>query len=266
MKIYRGQQTPEHKGDTSRELLDMWQESGYCEIIDGETQDMFIWANEPGDVLLYEYDRYDVYPSLPSHWKHGLFGGMQHRWPNAHSWIYWARRPRKLEAKIENGIKPYGDREIESIFLGKVENRVQLASRTAHDWSTTIELFSMPITMGDSFKWPYTQDEYLEKVANTKFGLCLPGYGPKCNREIEYFGLGVVPVITERVCTAYHDPLIEGLHYLKANTPLEAQQAIKGCSEAKWQYLSHHGREWYERNCSRLGSFETTKRIVESLK
>ena len=101
MKIYRGKQTPEHKGDTSRELLDMWQESGYCEIVDGETEDVFIWANSPGDVLLYEYDRYDVYPHLPGQWKHALFGGMQHRWPNAHAWIYWGRHPRKLEAKIE---------------------------------------------------------------------------------------------------------------------------------------------------------------------
>ena len=33
MKIYLGKQTPEHKGDTSRELIDMWEESSFCEVV-----------------------------------------------------------------------------------------------------------------------------------------------------------------------------------------------------------------------------------------
>ena len=265
MKIFRGKQTPEHKGDTSRELMDMWQESGYCEIVDGAAEDVFLWANEPGQTLLYEYDRFDVYPGLPSHWQHGLFGGMQNKAENARSWIYWPRHPRSLEAKIESGILTYGKRDIESVFLGKVENNIQLANRTMHDWSTVIELFNMPIMMGDSFRWPYTQQEYLNQISKSRFGLCLPGYGPKCNREIEYFGLGVVPIVTQNVCTTYHEPLIEGMHYLYAETPEEVTHVIKECSRPKWEFLSHNGRMWYERNCSRLGSYETTKRIVESL-
>ena len=42
MKIYLGQQTPEHKGDTSRELIDMWEESNYCEVIRDEVNDLFL--------------------------------------------------------------------------------------------------------------------------------------------------------------------------------------------------------------------------------
>jgi len=263
MIIYRGKQTPEHKGDTSRELLDMWQEAGYCEIVDGKTNDVFLWANAPGDVLLYEYDRFDVYPGLPASWRAGLFGGMQH--PNGAPWTYWGRHPRKLEAKIDEGIKPYEDREIRSIFLGKVENSVQLSNRTTHNWAEAIHLFSMPIRLGDSFSWPYTQDEYLEKVASSQFGLCLPGYGPKCNREIEYLGLGVVPIITEGVCTAYHDPLIEGMHYFQAADPEDVSGVIEACSAEKWRFMSQRGREWYERNCSRKGSYDTTKRIITVL-
>jgi len=260
MKLYRGQQTPEHKGDTSRELLDMWAESGYCEIVDGETEDVFIWANAPGDILLYEYDRYDVYPGLPAIWRRGLFGGAQHA--RGEPWIYWGRHPRKLEAKIAEGIKTFDDRHTESIFLGKVENGVQLSNRTQHDWSTAVEMFSMPVRLGDSFSWPYTQDEYLEKVSSSRFGLCLPGYGPKCNREIELLGLGVVPLLTEGVCTAYRDPLIEGQHYLRVSSPAHLTEAVQGCSEAQWKYLSYHGQRWYKNNCSRLGSYETTLRII----
>lgn len=264
MKIYRGRQTPEHKGDTSRELLSMWEESGYCEIIDGETSDVFLWANAPGDVLLYEYDRYDVYPRLPLRWNKGLFGGMQH--PSGSPWIYWGRHPRKLEAKIKDGFKSYDQRGVSSIFLGKVENGIQLRNRTQHDWSSAIELFSMPVRMGDSFTWTYTQDEYLEKVSQSKFGLCLPGYGPKCNREIELLGLGVVPLITDGVCTSYYEPLIEGKHFLRVRNPLHAKEVISGCSKLRWEYISHHGREWYDSNCSQQGSYELTRRILDEIR
>ena len=103
MKIYVGQQTPEHKGDTSRELIDIWEEGGYCEVVRGEVEDVFVWANEPNDVLLYEYDRFDVYPGLPDSWNKGLFGGMQCDDPRALPWTYWARR---LQGQISGSGRP----------------------------------------------------------------------------------------------------------------------------------------------------------------
>ena len=36
-------------------------------------------------------------------------------------------------------------------------------------------------------------DEYLNLLKQSKFGLCLRGFGGKCNREIELMGLGTVP-------------------------------------------------------------------------
>lgn len=158
MKIYLGKQTPEHKGDTSRELIDMWEESGYCEVIRNEVDDVFIWANEPNDVLLYEYDRFDVYPGLPNKWNKGLFGGMQCKDERASPWIYWGRRPRKLEAKIKEGIKSYSERSISSVFLGKVENQVQYQNRCQINWGDYIEEFSLPVQAGDSINWKYSQD------------------------------------------------------------------------------------------------------------
>jgi hypothetical protein len=261
MKIYVGKQTPEHKGDTSRELIALWEEEGLCEIIRNEVEDVFLWANEPNDVLLYEYDRWDVFPGLPVKWRRGLFGGMQH--PKGVPWIYWGRHPRQLDAKIKQGIKSFEERKIESIFLGKIENGVQLKNRSTHDWSQCLEMFSMPVQMGDSFKWKYTQAEYLEYISQSKFGLCLPGYGPKCNREIEYLGLGVVPIITSRVDTVYHDPLIEGMHYFAANTPEDVKDIVMGCTKDHWEFMSHHAYKWYERNCSPRGSFETTSRLIQ---
>lgn len=264
MKIFVGRQTPEHKGDTSRELIDLWKELSLCEVIEKKVEDYFIWANEPGEILLYEYDRWDVFPGLPSTWKKGLFGGQQH--PNGNSWIYWGRRPKMLHQKVINGIKSYNEREIETIFLGKVENGVQYKNRTSKDWSEVIDFFSMPIRMGDSFTWPYSQSEYLEFVSNSKFGLCLPGYGPKCNREIEYFALGVVPLITEGVCTNYSDPIIENKHFLRIKNPEDIKIMLNNFPKERWEYMSYNCRQWYERNCSPIGSFETTKRIIEGIK
>lgn len=264
MKIYVGKQTPEHKGDTSRELMDMWEEAGYCEVIRNEVDDVFLWANEPNDVLLYEYDRFDVYPGLPDKWNFGLFGGMQCSHDKASPWIYWARRPKKLEAKIKEGIKSYEDRSIESIFLGKIENSVQQTNRTSDNWFGVIEEFSLPTQLGDSLNWAYTQDEYLNKISHSKFGLCLAGYGPKCNREIEYLGLGIVPIVTPQVDMSYYNPLKEGVHYLSVQAAEEIPDLIQSISKKDWTDISNSGREWYEINCSRKGSFETTKNIINS--
>jgi len=262
MKIYLGKQTPEHKGDTSRELIDMWEESGYCEVIRNQVDDVFIWANEPDDVLLYEYDRFDVYPGLPNKWNRGLFGGMQCKDERASPWIYWGRRPRKLEAKIKEGIKSYSERSISSIFLGKVENQVQYQNRCQINWGDYIEEFSLPVQAGDSINWKYSQDEYLDKISHAKFGLCLAGYGPKCNREIEYLGLGVVPIITAQVDTTYYDALIEGVHYFKIISPFEIASIIESITESKWKEMSNACIEWYDKNCSREGSFLTTEKII----
>ena len=167
-----------------------------------------------------------------------------------------------MEDKISKGIKSYEERSIESIFLGKVENKVQHHHRAGHDWEKVIEVFNMPINLGDSFNWPYTQSEYLDKLSNSKFGLCMAGYGPKCNREIELMGLGVVPLIADNVCTIYHNPIKEEEHFLRANNPEEAKEVINNCNKDRWEYISNNVRHWYEKNCSREGSFRVTQEIV----
>ena len=261
-KLYLGQQTPEHKGDTSRELIDMWEEAGLCEVVREEVADVFIWANSPNDILLYEYDRFDTYPGLPDKWNKGLFGGMQCDDPRAVPWIYWARRPRLLEAKIKKGLLSHDEREIESIFLGKIENSVQQANRTQDNWFGVIEKFNLPIQMGDSLTWDYSHEEYLELVSKSRFGLCLAGYGPKCNREIEYFGLGVVPLVAQEVDMTYFNSPVEGKHYFRIENASDIPKIVEGCSPERWQEMSAHCQEWYAKNCSLEGSFKTTQEII----
>jgi hypothetical protein len=136
---------------------------------------------------------------------------------------------------------------------------VQNNKRTQHKWNKSIELFEMPIRK----KYKYTQKEYLELLINSKYGLCLSGYGPKCNREIELLGMGVVPIITPLVDLTYYNPLIEDVHYIKVNNPSEIKDKIKNIGKHKWEEMSNNGIKWYEKNCSPNGSFVTTCEILE---
>ena len=217
MKIYRNLQC--HKGDTFRELLSMWEESGYCEGVDSE--DRFCWVGGISDILLYEYARFDF---MPEGWNHALFSNMQMECDSCTPW------------RLTHCV-------------------LCLAS--------CIEEFNMPVVMGDVNYYPYTQEEYLVKVKKSKFGLVLPGYGPKCNREIEYLGLGTVPIYTDGCDISFYNPMEEGVHYLYADSPEKVKDIVSNISESEWVELSENGMKWYNDNCSRRGSFDVTQSIVE---
>ncbi len=235
-----------HKYDTSRELIDSWRKMGLCKL--KETKEPYIkW----GETLLFDFPQANMLIIHDA--KHVL---MANEVTNSNPWTFWGRHPIKLHEKHLQCIKSWEQRSIESLFLGKIENSTQEKHRTQHDWSTCIEEFSCPI----NGQWKYNQDEYLERLSVTKFGLCLPGYGPKCNREIELMALGVVPIVTPGVDTQnYINPLKEGVHYLYAETPNDVKKLIKECSKDGWETISKNVVEWYHENASPKGSFELTK-------
>lgn len=249
-----------HAGDAFRELLDMWEELGLCEL--APSDDDFCWIEEKNTIILYDHPRIDDRRVSP--FTFGLFGNTIPSHERIKPWIFWARHPKKLLKRIEKGLPDYSERNIQSIFLGKVENNIQLGNRNTHDWSTGIELFSMPILLGNVSHWPYSQEEYLDKVAHSKFGLCLPGYGPKCNREIEYMGLGVVPIIVPGVDLTYHNPWSEGVHYIRVDNPEQIKEKIESISEKEWKDMSSSCIRWYNENCSPVGSFNVTKEILNN--
>jgi hypothetical protein len=180
-------------------------------------------------------------------------------------WIFWARHPKKLEEHRLRGISSV-KKDIESIFLGKVENRKQYNNRMKENWGKYVELFSMPVKLWDNYNlnYPYTQDQYLNYVKRSKYGLCLPGYGPKCNREIEYMGLGTVPVLTPGVDITYFDPPVENEHFIRVSEPWELPEMLQCISDIKWKNMSRNCLDWYNRNCSPKGSYDTTLRILDA--
>jgi hypothetical protein len=246
-----------HAGDTFLELLDMWVENGYCHrIYSKETN--HVWLNEIGDVLLYHADNLDWLRN--TQYNHIFLGNPLCTIPNSHQWIFWGRHPKKMEMFKTN--LSYEERTIESIFMGKVENNVQLGRRTSLNWESSVELFEMPI-MG---QYKYSQTEYLQLLSKSKFGLCLAGYGFKCNREIELLSMGVVPIITDEVDINYCESLVENVHYLKVSNPNDVKEKINSVSKEKWEEMSKNCIDFYEKYFSTKGSFETTMNMYEKIK
>ena len=249
----------EHAGDTFREMVDIWSERGYIRLVKSE-ETPYCWWNAIGDTLLYDRPTMRWFNS-PSY-KLALFGNSSPEKPTKRdrSWSFWPRSPRAVERLVEAKAnnKTYGERHTPSIFLGRIENGVQQERRTKYDWSTAVHTFHCP---KDSTGGPYTysQEEYLNMLTGSRFGLCLPGYGPKCNREIEYFATGVVPIVTPGVdMKNYFMAPQKDVHYFVANTPEEVIAIVENTTEQQWSTMSEAGKQWWQRYASAEGLFRFT--------
>jgi len=166
---------------------------------------------------------------------------------NVKPWIFWPRRPFIVEKFLNNKkIKSYSERTIESIFIGNIENSVQNQYRnTNNNWENVLDVYHC--TQGTQHK--FSQEEYLEQLANAKYGLCLRGYGSKCHREVELMGLGTVPIITESVCIdSYMNPPQENIHYIRCNNPEKLKEILSKISEEEWEKMSNNCYKWYQTN------------------
>lgn len=247
----------DHAGDTFRELVMLWEETGLCKIDYAHTP--YVWWNNVGDIVLYDRPTMEwYYQDIP--YKFILFGNTVPDLPNSSAWIFWGRHPRLLDEN-KTDYYTWERRDIESIFVGKIENSVQQKNRTSHDWNSCIELFEMPL-FGN---YKYSQSEYLELLKRSRFGLCLRGYGPKCNREIELMCMGVVPIITPQVDLTYYRPPQENIHYIRAASPDEVKKKINSISRTQWEEMSMSCQKWYEENCSPEGSYLTTREIINNI-
>lgn len=176
--------------------------------------------------------------------------------PNVMPWIFWPRRPMVVEKLIrERGLPGWGERETESVFIGNYENSVQARFRdTADDWGSAVAEFHN--TAGSAHK--FSQEEYLEKLRGSRFGLCLRGFGSKCHREVELMALGTVPVVTPEVSiSSYMDPPREGEHYIAADSPADMRAKVAAVSREQWERMSRACHEWYMRNVHSSRAWES---------
>ena len=50
---------------------------------------------------------------------------------------------------------------------------------------------------------------------------------------------------------------------MRVSSPEDVNEIVSQQSEAEWKRMSDNCVDWWNRNCSRKGSFETTVRIIE---
>ena len=180
---------------------------------------------------------------------------------NVKPWIFWPRRPFIIEKYLSNNkIKLHSERTIESIFIGNIENSVQNQYRNNNvSWENVLDVYHC--TQGTQHK--FTQLQYLEQLANAKYGLCLRGYGSKCHREVELMALGTVPIITEMVSIdSYMDPPEENIHYIRCNDPENLKQIISKISVEQWTIMSKNCYIWYEKN---VHSKNSLKNVLKNI-
>ena len=166
---------------------------------------------------------------------------------NIKSWIFWPRRPAIMEKFLDNHPrKSYNERKIESIFIGNIENPIQNQFRnTKQNWSDVLTEYHC--TQGTQHK--FSQEEYLEKLSNAKYGLALRGFGSKCHREVELMALGTIPIVTPEVSIkSYMNPPKENIHYLTATNPQKLKEKINSISEEQWEEMSKNCYDWYQLN------------------
>jgi hypothetical protein len=175
---------------------------------------------------------------------------------NVKPWIFWPRRPMLLEEYIKKTkIKSYEERENKITFIGNIENSIQKKYREDKKWEDLVDNYHC--TKGLIHK--FSQEEYLECLYNSKYGLCLRGYGSKCHREVELMALGTVPIITEEVTVAsYINPLIENIHYIKINNISEWKEPTK----EEWERMSKECVVWYNENVHSDKSWRLTIRTI----
>ena len=250
-----------HKGDSFREMIDLWEERGFVD----RKEDPALTHCFLGDVLLYDRPTWawlDKASEKEKGYSLCLAGNPDpSEKPRTKPWIFWPREPRLVEEMTQVPRKPYDARTDTMVFYGRIENQDQGKWRQdISGWKTVCAKFSM-----QEGKEPYALKprEYLEALQNAKYGLCIRGYGPKCNREIELLALGTVPIVTNGVeISDYAEPLVDGTHVICVSDHEDAMAKICKISEEKWLEMSEAGFQWWKRNCSVEGSWTTTRNLL----
>lgn len=255
-----------HDGSSFRELLDLWKEQKLCEVIDGPSPknqsleytqhpEARPWIDEVGNIMLYDNPILD---KLNSHltWKYALWANEVKKGDDGSTWIFWPKHPKIIEILKHKLRKSYDERPIDSIFIGTTTTL-----KRTYIWNSSTEKFWLK--NGD---WPMKHEDYLQSLSFSKFGLCLPGVGPKCLRDAELMSMGTVPIFTPGCSLDYISPPQNEINCFVVSSPDEMKEKIANCSKDKWKDMSAAAVQWYEENCSPQGSFTTTVKLLESKK
>jgi hypothetical protein len=249
-----------HAGDSFRELVKLWEAKGYCQV-QVKDNEPFCWYN---DVLLYDRPNLSWYESTRPSYKKALVGNPTPTLPNSTSWTFWARKPALVESLVDQNIgnSTYKQRSKTLVFYGKTENAVQASHRNNAQWESVCDDWFM--APNESTPYKYDHETYYRNLAESKYGLCLAGFGKKCHREVENMAFGTVPVVAPEVdMSHYANPPVENVHYFRVKSPSDAITKIALTSEETWTKMSEACKTWWKENCSAQGSWNLTQTLCQ---
>lgn len=240
-------------------LARIWRDRGYC--ICEENPNPFFWIGAVGHTILYTWPTLE-HLNPNQKYEVGLFANTD---PPLNGrvnkpWTFWPRHSFLIERYFRCKPKTWSERPYKCSFIGGYENLVQRGHRFIDYWKPALDFLDFGIRGGN-----YTWQEYTRVLMSSRYGLCLRGMGPKCHREIECMSQGCVPILTPGCSTHYYDPPALGRHYLFARSVEDVVDLVNSVSEEQWTEMSWQCRDWYWRNSSPIGTFETTRKIVEGL-
>ena len=256
----------------------MWKERGWIKLYPSRNAHLVWWGEIGQDgVCLYDWDTDDhrwYVPGLEKMSRLTLYANPRPPPFNidlvSHEravkpWSYWPQNPRILESLARRPRLGYQERNSGLVFFGKNQNSAQARRRKTHDWSkAALGSPGSRFHIAD-YGEPYllAKDVYLETLGQSRFGLCLPGYGNKCHREIECMAMGCVPLVSEEVdMDSYANPPEAGKEYFRVSSPEHAALLAAELSEDKWEEMSEACHAWWVKNASCEGLFELTKKLT----
>ena len=75
--------------------------------------------------------------------------------------------------------------------------------------------------------------------------------------------MGCVPVVGPDVdMTSYADPPVEGLHYMRVDSPVDVKALLEKITPERWMVMSVACRDWWKRNCSIDGLWKLTQMLI----
>ena len=245
-----------HDGNEFREMVKLWGKNGYVRVKEDSAATMVWWGNVGANgVLLYDRptdDWKEAAPLTEKAWAHTLGGKTP--------WTFWPQNPELVE---EMALVPRSwDERKGVVFHGRASTNTQQRRRPVV-WEDACDTWSLSFTE----EAPLTPYLYLEALRAARFGLCLPGASTRCTREIECFAMGCVAIITPGVdMSGYINRPVEGVHYIRAEDPTSARAAALAMSQEAWSAMSAAGHTWWKENASCEGSFNLTKKAIDSMK
>jgi hypothetical protein len=189
--------------------------------------------------------------------------------PAALPWIFWPRRPLHV-AQFLAAVPPAAldqPRARQIVFIAgfQVDKQVRARRMVLDDpgWKAQVDdWYAIGAKAGASASPRLSTRAYIARIAASRFGICVAGYGPKCHREVELMAVGTVPIILPGVdIENYAEPPKEGVHYMRARSPRDLAP-IKRMAHDDWVRMSRACRDWYARNISPQGSLRRTLELA----